>query len=661
MSAVLAIATGALLGLVVQDAPPSKDARLSEVRTLDSYHPFDPPATRAGWAVRRDVVRRQVLVAAGLWPVPPRVSFETIYNGVIERDGYTVERIAFQALPDFWVTGNLYRPTAGSGPYPAVLCPHGHWDRGRFTVISEEEARAQIERGEERYLANARHHLQARCAELARRGAIVLHWDMIGYADSRQLDHREGFGDVEAELWGMSHFGLQTLSSIRALDWMLAREDVDPERVAVTGGSGGGTQTFILGAVDDRPAALFPAVMVSTGMQGGCVCENASLLRVGSGNVELAAMAAPRPLGLTGADDWTREIMTRGLPELEVLYDHLGAPENVRAWCYEEHPHNYNLVARRHLYSFLAEHVGLTGGDADEAELVPIDPSELGVWTAEHPRPEDAADLAGVRQSWMQLKSLQVEATIDLVDEDPAEFRRIVRGALEVVVGARPPSEVAVLSDVEGQLVLSPEGAGHRVRLQVGSRGEAPVTVLEVASSSDAEPPGVAAARTAVVYPLGLDGARLPSDSARHGRNVGYTWGYNTTLLTNQVQDVLTAVVYLAGREGRPVRLLGRGDALPATLLAAVLADGLVERVAVVGDFGFDQVTSLDDPRMLPRALGVGGLGSFAALLAPRYLWWSGGELPDVVLRAYSDIGAMGALVREAEAAGAGPEEWLTR
>ena len=131
MSAVLAIATGALLGLVVQDAPPSKDARLSEVRTLDSYHPFDPPATRAGWAVRRDVVRRQVLVAAGLWPVPPRVSFETIYNGVIERDGYTVERIAFQALPDFWVTGNLYRPTAGSGPYPAVLCPHGHWDRGR--------------------------------------------------------------------------------------------------------------------------------------------------------------------------------------------------------------------------------------------------------------------------------------------------------------------------------------------------------------------------------------------------------------------------------------------------------------------------------------------------------------------------------------------------
>ena len=190
-------------------------------------------------------------------------------------------------------------------------------------MISEEEARAQIERGEERYLANARHHLQARCAELARRGAIVLHWDMIGYADSRQLDHREGFGDVEAELWGMSHFGLQTLSSIRALDWMLAREDVDPERVAVTGGSGGGTQTFILGAVDDRPAALFPAVMVSTGMQGGCVCENASLLRVGSGNVELAAMAAPRPLGLTGADDWTREIMTRGLPELEVLYDHL--------------------------------------------------------------------------------------------------------------------------------------------------------------------------------------------------------------------------------------------------------------------------------------------------------------------------------------------------
>ena len=90
--------------------------------------------------------------------------------------------------------------------------------------------------------------------------------------------------------------GLQTWNSIRALDFLLGLPDVDPSAIGVTGASGGGTQTFILGAVDDRPAVAFPAVMVSTAMQGGCVCENCSYLRVGTGNIELAGLFAPKPL-----------------------------------------------------------------------------------------------------------------------------------------------------------------------------------------------------------------------------------------------------------------------------------------------------------------------------------------------------------------------------
>ena len=93
----------------------------------------------------------------------------------------------------------------------------------------------------------------------------------------------------------------------------------------MTGASGGGTQTFLLAALDDRLAAAVPAVMVSTAMQGGCVCENASHLRVGTGNVELAALFAPKPLGLTAADDWTKELAAKGFPELKRLYAMLGA------------------------------------------------------------------------------------------------------------------------------------------------------------------------------------------------------------------------------------------------------------------------------------------------------------------------------------------------
>ncbi len=82
----------------------------------------------------------------------------------------------------------------------------------------------------------------------------------------------------------------------------------------MTGASGGGTQTFMLAAIDDRLASAFPAVMVSTGMQGGCVCENCSLLRVGTGNVEIAGLFAPKPQGLSAANDWTKEMMTKGSP-----------------------------------------------------------------------------------------------------------------------------------------------------------------------------------------------------------------------------------------------------------------------------------------------------------------------------------------------------------
>src|SRR5260370_42488118 len=134
--------------------------------------------------------------------------------------------------------------------------------------------------------------------------------------------------------------GLQTYNSIRALDFLAGLPDVDPARIGVTGASGGGTQTFILCAIDDRPAAAFPAVMVSTAMQGGCICENCSYLRIGTGNIELAAIFAPKPLGMSGANDWTKQIQTKGLPELQALYRVLGAQVNVMAKAYPQYGHD---------------------------------------------------------------------------------------------------------------------------------------------------------------------------------------------------------------------------------------------------------------------------------------------------------------------------------
>src|SRR5207244_6154256 len=130
------------------------------------------------------------------------------------------------------------------------------------------------------------------------------------------LEGRENWGlySPQAELRLQNIMGLQTYNSIRALDWLCELADVDPARIGVTGASGGGTQTFMLCAVDPRPAAAFPAVMVSTAMQGGCTCENASFVRLGTGNIEIAGLFAPKALGMTAANDWTHEMPSKGFP-----------------------------------------------------------------------------------------------------------------------------------------------------------------------------------------------------------------------------------------------------------------------------------------------------------------------------------------------------------
>src|SRR5262249_33313495 len=207
-------------------------------------------------------------------------------------------------------------------------------------------AMKDVESKAEQTLEGAKYPLQARCAQLARMGCVVLHYDMVGYADSTAITfnegHRAGFKSVDAELRLQTIMEIQTWNSIRALDFLESLSDIDPKKIAVTGASGGGTQTFILCAIDSRPAVAFPAVMVSTGMQGGCYCENCSYLRIGTGNVEFAALFAPKPLAMIAANDWTLEIEKKGLPELKQLYTLLGAPDNVAARCWRECRHKHN-------------------------------------------------------------------------------------------------------------------------------------------------------------------------------------------------------------------------------------------------------------------------------------------------------------------------------
>ena len=700
-----ALSTALLLALsisAIQAADPTRvlpegekpqDARIGKFRTLDDKDfDFHVPATLKEWQTRRQALREQVLVAEGLWPMPEKTPLNAVIHGKIDREDYTVEKVFFASRPGHYVSGNLYRPKGKTGRLPAVLSPHGHWKEGRMYDAGETVAAKQIEIKAETNTAGARYPLQARCVQLARMGCVVFHYDMVGVADSQQIAHREGFTDADAELRSQSFMGLQTWNSIRALDFLLSLPDVDAARVGVTGASGGGTQTFILCAVDDRPAVAFPAVMVSTAMQGGCVCENASYLRQGTGNVELAALFAPKPLGMTGAHDWTIDIEKRGLPQLKALYKLYGAEDRVMAQCFPQFEHNYNQVSRQVMYNWFNKHLKLGQSEpVVEKPFEPIPPKELSVYDAEHPLPKDAVDAARLRQLMAEASDKQIEALRPKDAKELDEYRRVIGTALRVMVHDDLPrpeeveaKEIGDRQEQDGVIsrryLLSRKGQGEQIPAVGMCRANFNGTVVvwvDPAGKSSLYKDGklVPAAAKILDAKAGIlaldvyDTGKLSLDKAPivDPKYAGFTFGYNRPLLAQRVHDILTAVAFVRGNEKtKQVDLVGWGEAGPWVMLARALCGEAVARTAAdANDFTFKKVKATDDPMMLPGAVKYGGLYALTGLAARGELYlyhMDRAETEAWLASVYAVAGGSAHLVRNADKIDADAvAEWLLK
>src|SRR5262245_44993649 len=456
---VLLVTLASTTVLAAQDAP--KDRRLGKPADYNGqYDPHDPdpkqkprvftwtpPKSKDEWLQRREKVRTQMLVANGLWPLPEKTPLNPVVHGKIERDGYTIEKVFLASYPGHYVTGNLYKPAKleKGAKAPGVLFAHGHWQDARLSEFGDKVAEADMKSGAEKTRESAKFIFQALCQQLARMGCVVFQYDMVGNSDSRKIPHRSGFTDPDAELRMQSFMGLQTFNSVRAFDFLSSLPDVDASRIGMTGASGGGTQTFILAAIDDRLAAAFPAVMVSVDMQGGCICENCSYLRVGTGNIELSALFAPRPLGMSGANDWTKEIESKGLPELKALYKLYGAEDKVMAKAFLQFGHNYNQVSREVMYNFFNKHLKLGQKEpVTERPFVPVPPKELSVFDAEHPPPKDALKAFELRKEMTRDSNKQIQALLPKDAASLKEYRRIIGPALRVMITDSLPTRTDI-------------------------------------------------------------------------------------------------------------------------------------------------------------------------------------------------------------------------
>lgn len=659
MKALLTAAVAAVLATATfaADAPrvlaagtQPDDVRLQPLKDLDGYFPWKPLHNETAWKVRADKLRTQMRVALGIFPEPTKTPLNAVIHGKVERDDFTVERVYFESMPGFFVTGSLFRPKK-AGKFPGVLCPDGHWNDARFYRTNEANLKKEIATGAEASMANGSAHLQARCVTLARMGCVVLQYDMLGYADSQQFTSKlvHGFAKQRpeansAENWGLyspqaeSHaqsiMGLQTWNSIRALDFLTSLPDVDGTRLACTGASGGGTQTFIAAALDPRLTACLPAVMVSTAMQGGCTCENASLLRVGTGNIEMAALFAPKPMGLTTADDWTKEMATKGFPDLAAHWAAMGAPGKVQLFPGTQFPHNYNLPARLSMYGFFNTHLNLGAKEINEPEFQPLSREELTVWNAQHPAPPAGIEFEKKLCHWWQE---------DAARQIAAQGEKITRPAMDAIFQRSLSGEKAALDIrtfkkeergdwllmrgvIENEarhealpaLFLHPKKWNGRTAIWLTSKGKA--GVMNGNEPSDDAARLIAAGWSVMGIDLLMQGEFLndgsgdtPTRKVKNPREAAaYTFGYNHSLFVQRTHDVLNALAFVRDHQEhktQQIALIALDETAPIAAAARLLSEDFVTHTALdTRGFRFGKVDSLGSPYFQPAIAKYGDL-----------------------------------------------------
>lgn len=564
------------------------DRRLVSSRFCSYATKVIVPQTLEEHLAKCDFVRKRILLSAGLNPMPEIKETEYFVSNEHEYEGIRIFDVIAYVLPGLKLTGNLYLPleACSEKQVPGILCPHGHWDNGRV------------------------HHapnggVSMRCFQFARLGFAVFSYDMIGYNDNNDFNH---FWSNQlrrkCDLFGVSTFGLQTLNSLKALDFLCKRPEVDSERIGCTGASGGASQTWFLAAIDRRVKVVAPVCMLSSHFQGGCACEEGPLLRVtGLTSFDVVAAIAPRPLMLPAVTgDWTNLNPRYEIPKMKDVYK-LYSAENLVEHFYYDDCHNYNKRTRQHIYSFFVRH--LMGKEASEIileeDIPPPSPKLLwhnGVKPAEATEETIANAIKQLTEAYNQnvldegddierFKAEQREVLRQLLDDGRGEIRDVVYRIFGPVDGW----------GVEGGKVrpytLSRRGVGDNLQViditsdKYVNNGEITLIIAEGTYRDyfgDGKKSSVVSAamtegkklRIAELLGSGSNAWQMKYAIRDNQGPEGYS-NFSTTFeesyFSMRVHDVITNIVQLREQGFSKINIVAEGTAIPVALAAAALTE----------------------------------------------------------------------------------------
>ena len=300
------------------------------------------------WEARRDTLRKEVRQLLELDAFLDSCTLKPLLSKVRKHDGYTTQNICIELTPGQHLFGTIYA-SQKKGKHALIICPDGHWPQ-RYRVDE-----------------------QQRLGTLARMGAVCVDFDLYGWGESEKEVGADAHRTSRAHVY-------QAACGYVLLDYMLRnRKDIDPERVGVMGGSGGGTHTVLLSLLDERVTASAAVVHLASHFDGGCPCESGKPVQLAAGGTcepELAAVMAPKPmLIVSDGGDWTSSVPTLEFPYLQRIYGFYGAQDKVRNVHLPNERHDFKENKRQAVYDFFIDVFHLDRSMLDESKIT-IEPDE---------------------------------------------------------------------------------------------------------------------------------------------------------------------------------------------------------------------------------------------------------------------------------------------